>query len=99
MLVVIGTLSDRFRTSILESRVSPMGRFELAGPGGTGRSQSAVAQHQHVGQLSHALLTLMAALASGLDVGLMALGRRTPSCGDRLLTLRTRRRVALLPGW
>lgn len=45
----------------------------------------------HVGQLSNALLTLMVALAAGLDVGLMALTRRTPSGGDRLLALQTRR--------
>jgi hypothetical protein len=32
----------------------------------------------------------MAALAAGLDVGLMALTRRAPSGGDRLLTLRSR---------
>jgi hypothetical protein len=33
----------------------------------------------------------MAALASGLDVGLIALTRRTPSGGDRLLTLQISR--------
>lgn len=53
----------------------------------TGRSRSAVAQCERVGQLSNALLTLMVALAAGLDVGLMALTRRTPTGGRRLLTL------------
>ncbi len=67
------------------------GRFEPAGPRRTGRSLSAVAQYEHVGQLSNALLTLIVALAAGLDVGLMALTRRTPSGGDRLLTLQCRR--------
>jgi hypothetical protein len=32
----------------------------------------------------------MVALAAGLDVGLMALTRRTPSGGDRLLALHRR---------
>jgi hypothetical protein len=36
---------------------------------------------------SHALLTRMAALACGVDVGLMASTRRATSGGDRLLTL------------
>jgi hypothetical protein len=36
-------------------------------------------------------LTLMAALAAELDVGLMAFTRHTPSGGGRLLTLRSRR--------
>ena len=40
-----------------------------------------------VGQLFPTLLTLMAALAAGLAVGLVALTRRTPSGGGRLLTL------------
>ena len=42
-----------------------------------------------VGQLSPTLLTVMAALAAGLAVGLMALTRRTRSGGDRLLTLQS----------
>jgi hypothetical protein len=35
----------------------------------------------------------MAALAAGLEVGLMALTRRRPSGGDRLLTLDSGRRL------
>jgi hypothetical protein len=38
----------------------------------------------------HALLTVMAALAAGLDVGLMALTVGTPGSRHRLLTLRNR---------
>ena len=68
------------------------GRFELPGTRRTGHSRSAVAQHQHGGQLSHALLTLVAALAAGLDVGLMSLTRHTRNGGDRLLALHSRHR-------
>lgn len=45
---------------------------------------------QYGGQLSKALLTLMAAQASGLGVGLMALNRLTPAGGDRRPSLRSR---------
>jgi hypothetical protein len=64
-----------------------MGRFEPAGPRRTGRSRSAVTQSDHVGQLSNALLTLMEALPAELNVGLMALSRRAPGGGNRLLAL------------
>jgi hypothetical protein len=75
------------------SRMPGLGRFEPARPRRTGRSRSAVAQGQHGGQLSHTLLTLMAALAAGLEGGLMALNRRRPSGGDWLLTLQNRQRA------
>ena len=67
-----------------------MGRFEPAGPRRTGRSRPEVAHWQHGGLLSHTLLTLMAALNAALEVGLVALTRRRPSGGDRLLTLQSR---------
>ena len=60
-----------------------MGRFEPAGARRTGRSRPEVAHCYHAGQLSHALLTLAAAPAAELDVGLMVLAERTPVDGDR----------------
>ncbi len=68
-----------------------MGRFESAGPMGTGRSQSDVAQCQHVGQLSRALLTLMSAPAAGLCVGCLVLTDRWCGGGDRLQPLQSGR--------
>ena len=56
-------------------------------PGQECYSRSAVAQHLHVGQISDALLSLTAAMAARVDVGLMAVTRRAPSGGDLLLPL------------
>lgn len=84
-------LTGGFRATSLRARKSVQGRFEPAGPRRTGRSRFAVVRWQHGGPLSNALLTLMAALASGLDVGLMVLTRLTPIGGDRLLALRSGR--------
>jgi hypothetical protein len=52
------------------------------------KEDQSVARWQYGGQLSDALLTLMAALAAEQDVGLLALTRLAPSGGDWLLTLR-----------
>lgn len=79
--------SDRFEAAILNGSRSASGRFEPAAPRRTGRSRSAVVRWQHGGLLPKALLTLMTALASGLDVGLMVLTRLSSSGGDRLLAL------------
>jgi hypothetical protein len=79
-----------FAASISATPPAAMGRFEPAGPRRTGRSRSTVVRWPHGGQLSNALLTLMAALAAELDVGLMAFTRHTPSGGGRLLTLQCR---------
>lgn len=79
--------TERFWAASSRQSVSPMGGFKSDGPERTGRSRSAVPQQQRGGQLSHKLLTLTAALTAELDVGLMALTRRTPSGGGRLHTL------------
>jgi hypothetical protein len=81
-------LDDGFGVLALTTSKTAQGRFEPAGPRRTGRSRSTVVRWPHGGQLSNALLTLMAALAAELDVGLMAFTRHTPSGGGRLLTLR-----------
>lgn len=66
-----------------------MGRFEPARAQRTGHSRSEVAHCYDAGQLPHALPTLMAVPAAGLDVGLMALTERTPGDGHRPQPLRS----------
>jgi len=66
-----------------------MGRFEPAEPRRTGRSCFGVARRQRGGQLSHTLLTLVAALVAGLDVGFLPLTVSTSAVGEWLQPLRS----------
>ena len=73
-----------------------MGRLETAARRKTSRSSGEVVLQWPERQLSIALLTLMAAMAAELKVGLMARTVSPPAGGDRLLTLRcSRARIRL----
>jgi len=67
--------------------MSLKGRLGTVAPRETGRSSGDVALQCPERQLSLALLTLMAAMAAELKVGLMARTVSHPAGCDRLLTL------------